>query len=54
MDAACLQVDFLINRLNALEEHMKSAEDQLALELDYRWVASSDSIQQLHQMQASS
>lgn len=32
----CFQVDFLINRLLALEEHMKSAEDQLALELDHR------------------
>jgi hypothetical protein len=30
------QVDFLINRLNALEELMKSAEEQLALELDHR------------------
>ncbi len=32
-----LQVDFLVNRLNALEEHIRSAEDQLALELDHRW-----------------
>ncbi|CAL8467760.1 g7298 [Coccomyxa elongata] len=30
------QVDFLVNRLNALEEHIRSAEDQLALELDHR------------------
>ncbi|KAK9909360.1 hypothetical protein WJX75_001012 [Coccomyxa subellipsoidea] len=29
-------VDFLINRLDSLEEHMRSAEDQLALELDHR------------------
>ena len=32
----CLQVDFLINRLNALEEHMKAVEEQMALELDHR------------------
>jgi hypothetical protein len=31
-----VQVDFLVNRLAALDEHMKSAEDQLALELDHR------------------
>ena len=31
-----LQVDFLVNRLSALDEHMKAAEDQLALELDHR------------------
>ena len=30
------QVDFLVNRLSALDEHMRSAEDQLALELDHR------------------
>ncbi len=30
------QVDFLINRLNALEEHMKAVEEQMALELDHR------------------
>ncbi|CAL5219734.1 g1631 [Coccomyxa viridis] len=29
-------VDFLINRLNALEEHMKAVEEQMALELDHR------------------
>lgn len=32
----CAQVDFLVNRLAALDEHMKSAEDQLAMELDHR------------------
>jgi hypothetical protein len=32
----CQQVDFLINRLNALEEHMKAVEEQMALELDHR------------------
>ena len=31
-----MQVDFLINRLNALEEHMKAVEEQMALELDHR------------------
>ena len=31
-----LQVDFLINRLYALEEHMKAVEEQMALELDHR------------------
>ena len=29
-------MDFLINRLNALEEHMKAVEEQMALELDHR------------------
>ena len=31
-----VQVDFLINRLIAIEEHMKSTEEQIALELDHR------------------
>ena len=29
-------MDFLINRLYALEEHMKAVEEQMALELDHR------------------
>lgn len=36
------QVDFLINRLNALEEHMKAVEEQMALELDHRQASTTD------------
>ena len=35
-DLQGVQVDFLINRLSALEEHMKAVEEQMALELDHR------------------